>query len=160
VADRVEAVELWIRLDGMHRRLDDTQARPAFTRIPRFAYSIASDLVAPFRATLLSTTQAPDGTPVIAVVNQARRDLHDMAAHSASPSRPMASCVVCERKPATIDAPGWPHSQPRCIGVNGLAMKMPALFTSVSNGARTDPCPAEIARSAVFRSGNVACLPR
>ena len=44
-AERVEGAERLMRLDGMHRVLM-TPGATAFTRMPRFAYSIASDLVA------------------------------------------------------------------------------------------------------------------
>jgi hypothetical protein len=53
MAARVQGVELRMRLDGMHRRLVVPGAT-AFTRIPRFAYSIASDLVAAFRPPFVS----------------------------------------------------------------------------------------------------------
>ena len=64
MADRVQGAERRIYLDGMHRRLDGAQ-RDRVTRIPRLAYSIASDLVAAFRPRFVSG-MSTDGTPVIA----------------------------------------------------------------------------------------------
>ena len=51
----------------------------AFTRMPRLAYSIASDLVAAFRPPLVSEAST-DGTPRVGVIDQAGRDLDDVAA--------------------------------------------------------------------------------
>ena len=56
-----------------------TPGATAFARIPRFAYSIASDLVAALRPPLVSEAST-DGTPAIRMIDEARRDLHDMAA--------------------------------------------------------------------------------
>jgi len=64
MADGVQDIELRIRVDGVHRRFDDPGAT-AFTLIPRFAYSIASDLVAAARPPFVRDAST-EGTPAIA----------------------------------------------------------------------------------------------
>ena len=60
----MQGAELCMRLARMHWSLDDAGAT-AFTRMPPFAYSIASDLVAAARPPLVSDANTA-GTPEIA----------------------------------------------------------------------------------------------
>jgi hypothetical protein len=96
-----------------------------FTRIPRLAYAIASDLAA----------QAAPSQPrehgryaVNSMVDQARR-LHDMAA--ALFLQPRDGELSGVKEPGKVDA-----QDGGIVGFGllseGLAMKMPALLTSVS----------------------------
>ena len=74
----------------------------AFTRMPRLAYSMASDLVAACRPPLVSEAST-DGTPAIGVVDQARGDVDDVPAALRRASAATASCVTWKKPARLID---------------------------------------------------------
>ena len=138
--------ELRMGLCGMHRRLDDARATE-FTRIPRLAYSMASDLVAAFRAALCQRREHRWHAGH-RVVDQACRDLDDMAA--------ALLLHLGDGELRGVEEPGGVDAQiaeksASVYWVKGLPMKMPALLTSVSMRPNR-VMPSGIARSAVLRS--------
>src|SRR3984885_10802340 len=88
-----------------------TPGATAFTLIPSLAYSIASDLVAALKPPFVSDAST-DGTWEFRVFDQARRDLHDVAA---MPLLHLGDGELCDVKEAReVDAH---HSRVISLGI-------------------------------------------